>query len=303
MAFFILFGIAFLAAVFPTFRCALTNPHHVAEYSVKDIYNYFKYKKYNNCPYGYIRALCADKSLTFGCGKTLSSVHEIIHLYRKYNGLEVWCDRREKFVKQRILVLSNVEFKTIPYVHFESLQQYSDLSENVFDYDDANDTLTVCLAVCDEAGSQMNSRFFKSNFDPRFIKDILSIRHFYSAFYLTSQAFDMIDKLLRTVVNTVITCDKLWRFQRYSVYIAKELENATNPDMIKPIRRGCWFIQDKDYLAYDTHARIASLQKAYRDGDMASPEEVLALLGDTGSDVAAVQNFSKKYKRRHMRMN
>lgn len=303
MAFFALFGVAFLAICFPTFRCGLFNLHFVAGYSVKDIYYYFKHKEYNKCPYGYIQALCADKSISFGCGKTLMSTHKIVDLYRRYNGLEVWCDERKKFVRQRILVLSNYHFKTIPYVPFESLQQYSDIAANVVAYDEEHDTFTVCLAVCDEAGSQMNSRDFKSNFDPRFIQDILSLRHFHSAFFVTSQAFDMIDKLLRTVVNTVITCDKLWRFQRYCVYSARELENATNPDMIKPIKRGCWFIHDKDYNAYDTHERINTLIKAYKNNRMASPEEVLAALGDTGSDVAAVQNFNRKYLRRHKRIN
>ena len=192
---------------------------------------------------------------------------------------------------------------TIPYDHFESLQQYSDISDSVVAYDDEHDTFTVCIAVCDEAGSQLNSRDFKSNFDPRFVEDILSLRHFHSIFFVTSQAFDMIDKLMRTVINTVIICNKLWRFQRFSVYSAREIENATNADMIQPLRRGCWFVRDRDYHAYDTHERVNTLKKAYKDGTMASPEEVLAGLGDTSSDVAAVSNFSRKYKRRHKKMN
>ena len=303
MVLLVLLGIVFLAAMFPTFRCALFNPHHVVHYSVKDVYYYFKHKKYNNAPFGYIRCFVASLNYAFGAGKTLYGVHEIIALYRKYNGLDVWCDKRKKFVKQRILVLSNVEFKTIPYVFFESLKQFSDLADNVWDYDLKNDTLTVTYAVCDEASSQMNSRAFKSNFNPRFIEKLLTSRHFHASFYLTSQSFDMIDKLMREVVTTVVSCAKLWRFQRYAYYSPRELENATNEGMIQPLKRGCWFIRDKDYLAYDTHAVVETLKKSIETGDMLSDQEILALMGDTDSDVAAVQNFSRKYRRRHKRMN
>ena len=94
MLFLILFGFAFLMIYSPMIRCAIFNVHFVAGYSVKDIYYYFKHKEYNKCPYGYIQALCAGVSESFGCGKTLTSTHKVVHLYRKYDGLEVWCDRR-----------------------------------------------------------------------------------------------------------------------------------------------------------------------------------------------------------------
>ena len=52
----------------------------------------------------------------------------------------IWLD------KSIILFLSNVEFKTVPYVHFESLKQFVDLSNIIEDYDNEHDTLTVTYA-------------------------------------------------------------------------------------------------------------------------------------------------------------
>jgi len=297
----IMFGVLLL--FFPTVTlCGINSLHLVIYYAVKDVYFYFKHKKYNNAPYGFIICFVAAVNYAFGAGKTLFGVHGIIDLYRKYNGLQVWCDRRKKFVTQRIYILSNVEFKTIPSVPFESLKQFVDLSDTIDHFDDLNDTLTVTYAVCDEASSQMNSRAFKSNFDPLFIKTLLTSRHFRASFYLTSQRFDMIDKLMRECVTTVVSCAKLWRFQRYSCYSPQELENATNEVMIKPLRSGCWFIQDKDYLAYDTHACVDDLKKACENGDMMSESEILSMLGKTDSDVDAVINPSKRYKKVRKRM-
>lgn len=302
MEIFVFIVIMFLLLWSPMARCAVSNIHNVTYYGVKDIYLYFKEKRYNNAPYGYIRCFVAAINYAFGAGKTLYGVHEIIALYRKYNGLKVWCKRRKKYVRQRILVLSNVEFRTIPYVHLESLKQFVDLSETINDYDDAHDTLTVTYAVCDEASSQMNSRAFKSNFDPLFIEKLLTSRHFHASFYLTSQTFDMIDKLMRSVVTTVVSCAKLWRFQRYSCYSPRELENSTNELMIQPLKRGCWFIKDKDFLAYDTHAMITTLKKSCESGDMMSEAEILQMLGSTDSDMAAVSKPSRRYKRQHKKM-
>ena len=231
------------------------------------------------------------------------AVHDIVSFYKKYNNKLVWCRRRKKFVRQRVYILSNVEIKAVPYVHMESLRQFVDLSETIDIYDDEHDTLTVSIALCDEASSQMNSREYKSNFDPLFLSTLLTSRHFKASFYLTSQKFFMVDKLMRSCVSTVYSTDKLWRFQRYTVYDAVELENATNELMIKPLFRGCWFVTNKDYAAYDTHACVGMLKKACENGDMMSEKEILEMLGSTDSDVAAVSNFSRKYKRRHKKMN
>lgn len=286
----------------PMVRCALFHPLKTIINGCRDIYFYFKHKEYNKAEYGFIKCFVASVGYAFGAGKTLFGVHELIHLYRKYNGKDVWCDRRKKFVKQRIYILSNVEFLTIPYVRMESLRQFVDLSETIDAYDDEHDTYTVTYAVCDEASSQMNSRSFKDNFDPLFIRTLLTSRHFRASFYLTSQRFGMVDKLMRECVSVVVSCAKLWRFQRYSYYDPQELENATCELMIKPLKRGCWFVTNEDYAAYDTHACVDTLKKACESGDMMSEKEILDMLGSTESDVDAVNKFRRSYKRKHKKM-
>lgn len=303
MALIIFIAVVFLLIYSPLFRCAVFHPVKTVVNGAVDLYYYFKYLKFNNADYGFIKCYTAASGYAFGSGKTLSVVHEIVQRYNQYNGKKVWCSRRKKYVTQRIFILSNVEFLTVPFVHMDSLKQFVGLSDTIDDYDDEHDTLTVIYALCDEASSQMNSRSYKDNFDPLFISTLLTSRHFRASFYLTSQKFFMVDKLMRSCVSTVYSTAKLWRFQRYSVYDAVELENATNELMIKPLKRGCWFITNKDYAAYDTHASVGMLKKACESGDMMSEAEILQMIGSTDSDVAAVSNFSRKYKRRHKKMN
>lgn len=303
MALIIFIVVVFLLIYSPLFRCAVSHPVKMVVNGAVDLYHYFKYLKFNNADYGFIKCYTAAAGYAFGSGKTLSVVHEIVQRYNQYNGKKVWCSRRKKYVTQRIFILSNVEFLTVPFVHMDSLKQFVGLSDTIDDYDDEHDTLTVIYALCDEASSQMNSRSYKDNFDPLFISTLLTSRHFRASFYLTSQKFFMVDKLMRSCVSTVYSTAKLWRFQRYSVYDAVELENATNELMIKPLKRGCWFITNKDYAAYDTHASVGMLKKACESGDMMSEAEILQMIGSTDSDVAAVSNFSRKYRRRHKKMN
>lgn len=303
MAFFILFGIAVILVISPLARCIFFNPIKVISHGCRDIYFYFRYKKYNNAKFGYIRCYTAGPGRAFGSGKTLMGTHDIVDDFNRYNNKPVWCKRRMKFVRQRIHILSNVDFLTVPSIHMDSLKDFVDVSHYIDAYDDEHDTLTITIAFCDEASSQMNSRDFKSNFDPLFLSTLLTSRHFRASFYLTSQKFFMVDKLMRSCVSEVYSTDKLWRFQRYSVYDADELENATNELMIQPLRKGCWFVTDKDYAAYDTYACVGKLIKDCETGNRYSETEILERLGSTDSDVAAVTKFDRKYKRRHKKMN
>ncbi len=303
MAFLVLFGVAALVIYTPLIRCAVFNLGKTIKNGCIDLYKYFRYKEYNNADYGYIRCYTAAAGRAFGSGKTLMAVHDIVSFYNRYNGKTVWCKRRQKFVKQRVFILSNVEINAVPYVHMESMAQFVELSKTVDTYDDEHDTLTVSIAFCDEASSQLNNRDYKSNFDPLSLSTLLTSRHFRANFYLTSQKYFMVDKLMRSCVSEVYSTNKLWRFQRYNIYDPVELEDAANELVIKPLRRACWFVLNKDYAAYDTFASVGNLIKACEEGKMRSEAEILQMIGSTDSDIAAVNNFSRKYKRRHKRMN
>lgn len=276
----------------PVFRCICFHPFKTIKYACRDSYTYIKHKKYNACPIGFLDSYTG----LFGRGKTLSVVHRVRLLFAKCNNKKVWCPRRKKLVIQRIKVISNVAL-TIPYEEFVTLEQVVYASKNNQAYDDEHDTLTVTIVLGDEFSSQMNSRNFKTNINPLFLNTLLTCRHYYLCLVYTTQRQQHVDALLRQVTSSVTDCKKEWRFQRQNVYDAWEMENATNPDLLKPLRRSCWFVTDDDYEAYDTLACVGNLRKSFEDGDMMTEEEILALQQNQNVNMDGVLNQSRKYKR------
>ena len=287
----------------PTIRCAVRHPSLLLRYGVIDGWNYYRKKKYNNAPYGQISCYIADGGTSFGCGKTLSVTDCVVSLFRQFDGVKVWCPQRKKFVTQRIKVISNVDFLTIPYERLISLSQFVQWTDQVWEVDQANDTLTVTYVVIDESSSQMNSRSFKSNFDPYFLSRLLTTRHVHASFLLTSQRSGMVDKLMRDCCNLYIGCDKLWRFQRLNYYDAYEIENAQTPALVTPIRRRCWFVTDKSFANYDTYASVQALKKSCAEGDMLSEEEILALQVSQPANMDGVANPSRRYVKSRRKMS
>ena len=209
----------------------------------------------------------------------------------------VWSEEKKKFVKQKIVVLSMVEFKEIPYIKLESMKQYISFVQARYEKDKEEDTQTITILFVDEAGSAFNSRSFKDNFDPLSIKTLLTARHFKSFIILTSQRFSMVDALLRQITNVCISCDKMWRLQRLNYYDAYEMENAQNPALVKPFKRECWFIEDKHFNKYDTYQLLSDIKKKCESGDMLTEEEILANQCNQGINMDAITNHSKKYKK------
>jgi len=297
VAFIIIIACLILLAMFPTLRCAVRHPVKLLTNGCKDAVLYVRHKKKNNAPYGQILCYIADNSQSFGCGKTLSATDCIVDLYRNYNDKLVWCSRRKKFVTQKIKVISNVDFLTIPYERLVSLAQFVQWLEDVVAIDDKNDTLTVTYMVIDEASSQLNSRSFKSNFDGYFLSQLLTVRHVHASILLTSQRSGMIDKLLRDCCHQYIGCDKMWRFQRLNYYDAYEIENAQTPSLVRPIRRTCWFIQDSSFENYDTYASVEALKKSCENGDRLTEEEILALQVSQPVNMDGVTHPSRRWTR------
>ena len=272
----LLIGLAVALAMFPTLRCAVSHPLALVLNGFRDLVVYFRHRQYNLYGTGELVAYTG----LFGKGKTLSAVHRVVSAYRQYDGKKVWCPRRKRMVTQRVKVISNVSL-SIPYEDFVSLEQVVLAAERNRTYDDEHDTLTVTLVLGDEFSVQMNSRNFKTNIDPLFLNTILTCRHYYISLYYTAQRFGHVDALLRQVTSHVVECDKLWRFQRLKVFDAWELENATNTQLLRPLTRGCWFVRNRDYEAYDTLACVGNLKKSMKEGDMMSEEEILKLQQNT----------------------
>lgn len=262
---------AILWLVFPIFRCAVLQAPRALWNGARDLAESIRHKRSRLCKTGDLNIYCGY----FGSGKTLSLVHKVVGLYNRYNGLTVWCDRRKKWVTQRVLILSNVSL-SVPYLPLQSLSQIVAASKTNTAYDDEHDTLTITAVCMDELSLQMNSRSFKENFNAYFLNCLLCCRHYHISFYGSAQRFQHVDKLMRDVTLNVIQCKKLWRFQQNSFYDAWELENAASPDLIKPLRQTCWFVRNKDYAAYDTLAVVDNLEKKFTEGDMLSEAEILA---------------------------
>lgn len=278
---------------FPTIRCAIFHPYRLARYGLTDLLKYIKYVRWNECQTGELVAYVG----LFGKGKTLSAVHKVVSMYDQYNGKRVWDRDRDKWVEQRVKVLSNVALQ-IPYDDFVSLQQVVHCAETNGEYDKKHDTLTITLVLGDEFSVQMNSRNFKSNIDPLFLNTLLTCRHYHISLYYTAQRFGHVDALLRQVTSYVVDCNKLWRFQRQNLYDAWEMENATNPALLTPIARKCWFVDDRDYAAYNTLACVGNLQKSFKEGDMLTEEEILSLRrNDNQANMDGVVKPSKRWRR------
>lgn len=280
--------------MFPAVRCAFAHPASVCFNGVLDCIDHIQKKVGNLCPTGALDIYCGY----FGSGKTLSAVHTVTALYNRYNGLEVFDRRQKKFVTQRILVLSNVTL-SIPYVPLTGLNQVISAGVHNTDYDDENGTLTVTIVLMDELSVQMNSRDFKSNFNAYFLNTLLCCRHYHISFYGTAQRFGHCDKLLRDVTRNVIQCHKFWRFQTLAYYDAWQLENAQNPELVRPLRRACWFVKNADYNAYDTLAVVGNLEKSYREGDFLPDNEIISnLAGNPNIDLVTSPSARLRRQRR-----
>ena len=297
MTWLLLLGFIVLLVLSPVFRCAVFHPCSITFFGVKDLWFYVRHREGNRCRTGELVAYTG----LFGKGKTLSAVRRVVSAYRRFDGKPVWCPRRKKLVTQRVKVISNVSLD-IPYEDFVSLEQIVIAAERNQEYDDVHDTLTVTLVLGDEFSVQMNSRNFKTNIDPLFLNTILTCRHYYISLYYTAQRFGHVDALLRQVTSYVVECDKLWRFQKQNFFDAWDMENATNTQLIKPLRRSCWFVKDRDYNAYNTLACVGNLIHEMKAGEMMSEEEILKLQQNTqDTNMDGVSRPSRRWMRNRQR--
>lgn len=209
----------------------------------------------------------------FGGGKTLTSTVYVRKIFKRYDGRKVYNSKTNEFVKQRIIIHSNVELKDVDYVPLKSTQEIIDVSDN---FSESN-FMDVHLFLIDEASTQFNSRQFKKNFDnPDLLNTILTCRHVKISIILTSQRFNHMDALMRQVTSTVKECAHFWRLYKISYYDAWTIENTANITNVKPLYTKTCFIKDSDFSAYDTFAIVDNLVKSQKNDDMETPEEILS---------------------------
>lgn len=299
MTILVLIGIGFLLWYSVIARLIVLHPFKTVYYGARDLYFYFKHKQYNEYTAGVLNCYCAH----FGGGKTLSIVHYVTLLFKRYNNKKVWDRGRKKFVLQKIHIISNVDLKSVPYEPLQSLSQVVACAYNNKKIDDEENTRTVVIVLLDEASVQLNSRSFKTNIDPIFLNTLLTSRHYHISFLYSSQKFKLTDALMRSVTQNCINCKKIWRFMVQSVYDADEIEYASDPTMVKPRRRTGFFVRDFDYNSYDTLACVDKLKKSVDENDMMTPEEILTMRGEINPNNDNIGHMSHRLKRHYKRMN
>lgn len=292
MLLFVLVITLVVLACSPEIRCLVLNPVFVLQYVFWDVVGYIRQRSWNVCPSGEL--ICF--SGLFGKGKTLSAVREVCRIYEQYNGKFCWCPRRQKLVRQKVEILSNVKLG-IPYQDFVNLYQLVEIADSKVEREDKENLIIVTIVLGDEFSVQMNSRAFKSNLTPDTLNSILTCRHSRMSLFYTAQRFAHVDKLLRQVTSLVIECDKVWRFVRHSYYDAWDLETIGNPRMVVPLRRKCWFVINEDYMQYDTYARVGVLKKSLDIDDMISEKEVIDKQGWDGGRTDGVRRLKKQYRK------
>lgn len=276
-------------------RLVVSHPLATVYYGIKDFYLYFAHKQYNYFEAGKLNCYCAH----FGGGKTLSMVHYIVFIaFRKFNNKKVWDRSRNCFVTQKIHIVSNVTLNDTPFEPLESLSQVVNMAKVNKEIDEENNTRTVVLVVIDEASAQLNSRSFKTNIDAAFLNTLITSRHYHISILYSSQKFKLTDALMRSVTQKCVVCKKIWRFVIQSEYDADEMEYASDPTMVKPLRRTGFFVFDADYAAYDTLAVVDKLKKSVDENDMMTAQEILELRGNLNPDNDAVSRRSRKLKKR-----
>lgn len=299
MTILILIGIGFLLWYSVIARLIVLHPFKTVYYGVRDLYFYFMHKQYNEYTAGVLNCYCAH----FGGGKTLSIVHYVTHLFKRYNNKKVWDRGRKKFVLQKIHIISNVDLKSCPYEALQSLSQVVACAYNNKKIDEKENTRTVVIVLLDEASVQLNSRSFKTNIDPIFLNTLLTSRHYHISFLYSSQKFKLTDALMRSVTQKCINCKKVWRFMVQEEYDADEIEYASDPTMVKPRRRTGFFVRDFDYNSYDTLACVDKLKKSVDENDMMTPEEILAMRGEINPNNDNVGHMSHRLKRHYKKMH
>lgn len=242
-----------LYACIPFIPFFIKNLYRFILWGAMDTYEYFKYKKYNVCPYfGRVDIISAYKNKVFGSGKTLDGTMVIRTIYKKYNGLPVWDDEEKKFVPQHIHIISNVDIKDIPYTKFKTSKQMLNIEQAKTD---------VTIFFFDEIGAIWNSRNYKGNISTELLKELLQCRKNKVYILGTSQRFRFIDVMLRQITSRLVCVNKTWRILKRVEYDPFEYENCSNLDMIKPLHTEYKFIFNKDYYAYDTGEKVEDLLK------------------------------------------
>ena len=266
----ILFFLLCIAFCFKFFRCFVFNFHNVYYYGMRDLYDYFRLKKWETfAEYG------IDMYVgMFGHGKTLSMVHRARSLYQQYG--------------DSITFISNFHLTGIPYIPLINFNQLVELGT------EEHSEKMGYVVMIDEISSVLSHRNYAS-FPIELIGLLCQQRKRHVYIMCTAQRFFMVDKIWRSITTHVIDCNKYWRFQHCTIFDAWEYENAMNSQLLERINHHWWFIKKGDFDCYDTSQMITKESAS----DFISNEESIVRKGlDSVVNELAVKKPSRKLRKR-----
>lgn len=278
--------------IYPFLRYILFHPISCGKLFFKETKDKIIHKRSNECKeYGKVFMFTASGTKAFGSGKTLSMVRWVTMLFNKYNGLPVWDDDKQEFVTQRVIIISNVELKKIPYIKFIGREQFVNIDK--LEHTE-HDIIVYCI---DEAGMEFNSRQYKDNFSVDFLQRLLQVRHNKAILCLTCQRWTFCDKVLRQICSTVTTCKMWWRIVRLQEFDAFAMENLPNPAMLEPISTKFYLATDDLFNSYDTTYNVEILKKQLAEGDLLDTTEILERIGSYTDPTLSENRTKKRYRR------
>lgn len=265
----LLIALAFLLMISPLCRVIITHLHYIGIYSVLDVYKYFKNKEYEKFKLFGIDMFCG----MFGSGKSLTAVHVINNIYKKYG--------------DSVRYISNIELYGIPYIPLINFQQIVEIGE------DKEDKYQGTVVLIDEIENVLSHRNF-ANFPLSMLHTLMQQRKKKVYILCTSPRYHLVDKIWRSITNRVIFCSKFWRFQHLQYFDAWDYENAMNTTMIKRLLNAWFFVKNTDYNSYSTESMVSK----HTAEDFISNDESLVRKGlDSMSNENAIVHKSRKYSK------
>lgn len=256
----IIFSMLIFFIFFKLGHCILLNIHREIKYLGLDIYTYFnekKWKKWNGFGLNIYVGM-------FGKGKTLSATKYVLSQARRY----------------KLNIISNIRLNGIEYTPLVNWQQIVDAPGNT-------------IILIDEISTVFNARAWK-DFNINLLFQLLQCRKNKKMIIGTAQRFAHVDKLLRDITYNVIDCNKTWRFLHNEHYDGWDYEIMQNPRMIKRVNHIWYFVNNKDFMSYDTDEIIDNAKRT----SFVSNEEILVNRGNVEFNELGVSKVSRKFKKR-----
>lgn len=246
-------------------------------YVTRDLFKYIKRKGWYDFNYWGLHLFLGK----FGGGKSISAVRRTYNVCKSHKGVTVLTN----------LTLTNFP-KDTNIIHLEDIMQVLDLPDK-------------SIVLIDEIGSIFNNRDIMKNKEsvPKLVfQHLLQMRHRRIMLLGTVQRWNLLDKQLRDIADTVTECRSYFHdpFSRYTTCIefdAQEYDKAySNP--LLPLRRLGYYAYvqtDEIRSKYDTIQMVEGLLTGKYDSD----SEILA--NRAGADFNPHEIGDRKAVRRYKR--